>query len=69
MAGGDVYITGRIKDIIIRAGRHLYPQEIEEGVAEILGVTDRRSGTERVLVLAETGETDPAVRAKLRARA
>ena len=38
MAGGDVYVTGRIKDIIIRAGRHLYPQEIEEAVAEIPGI-------------------------------
>ena len=79
MAGGDVYVTGRIKDIIIRAGRHLYPQEIEEAVAEIhglrkggvavFGVTDRSSGTERVVVLAETRETDPAARAKLEARA
>ena len=79
VAGGDVYITGRIKDIIIRAGRHLYPQEIEEAVAEIpgirkggvavFGVTDRNSGTERVVVLAETRETDPAARAKLQARA
>ena len=73
MAAGDIYITGRIKDIIIRAGRHLYPQEIEEAVAEIpgirkggvavFGVTDRSSGTERVVVLAETRETEPSVRA------
>ena len=79
MAGGDVYITGRIKDIIIRAGRHLYPQEIEEAVAGIpgirkggvavFGVTDRASGTERVVVLAETRETDPAQRAAMQARA
>ena len=79
LAGGDVYITGRIKDIIIRAGRHLYPQEIEEAVAGIpgirkggvavFGVTDRASGTERVVVLAETRETDPAKRAALQARA
>jgi acyl carrier protein len=79
MAGGDVYITGRIKDIIIRAGRHLYPQEIEEAVAGIpgirkggvavFGVTDRASGTERVVVLAETRETDPERRAALQARA
>jgi 1-acyl-sn-glycerol-3-phosphate acyltransferase len=79
MAGGDVYITGRIKDIIIRAGRHIYPQEVEDAVAEIpgirkgcvavFGVTDRASGTERVVVLAETRETDPAARAELQARA
>jgi 1-acyl-sn-glycerol-3-phosphate acyltransferase len=79
MAGGDVCITGRIKDIIIRAGRHIYPQEVEDAVAEIpgirkgcvavFGVTDRASGTERVVVLAETRETDPAARAELQARA
>src|SRR5208337_2909729 len=79
MAGGDVYITGRIKDIIIRAGRHLYPQEIEEAIAGIpgirkggaavFGVADRATGTERVVVLAETRETDPVRRAALQSRA
>ena len=79
MAGGEVYITGRIKDIIIRAGRHIYPQEIEEAIAEIpgirkgcvavFGVADRASGTERVVIVAETRETDPAARAALQARA
>jgi 1-acyl-sn-glycerol-3-phosphate acyltransferase len=78
MAGGDVYITGRIKDIIIRAGRHLYPQEIEEAVADtpgirkggvaVFGVTDKASGTERVVVLAETRETEPAARVSLQMR-
>jgi 1-acyl-sn-glycerol-3-phosphate acyltransferase len=75
IANGDVFITGRIKDIIIRAGRHLYPQEIEEVVADIPGirkggvavfsVTDPAAGTERVIVLAETRETDAAARASL----
>jgi 1-acyl-sn-glycerol-3-phosphate acyltransferase len=75
IAGGDVCITGRIKDIIIRAGRHLYPQEIEEAVAEIPGirkggvavfsVSDPAAGTERVIVLAETQEVDPGAKAKL----
>ena len=79
VAGGDVYITGRVKDIIIRAGRHLYPQEIEEAVADIpgirkggvavFGVTDQASGTERVVILAETREADPAARAAMQARA
>jgi 1-acyl-sn-glycerol-3-phosphate acyltransferase len=78
IAGGDVYITGRVKDIIIRAGRHLYPQEVEEAVAQIPGVrkggvavfsvSDPSSGTERVVVLAETRETDATARAKLQAK-
>lgn len=79
MARGDVYITGRVKDIIIRAGRHLYPQEIEEAVANISGIrkggvavfgaADRKSGTERLIVLAETRLTDPQARMQLQARA
>jgi len=79
MAGGDIFVTGRIKDIIIRAGRHLYPQEIEQAVANVpgvhkggvavFGVPDRASGTERVVVLAETREGDEAARAALQARA
>jgi 1-acyl-sn-glycerol-3-phosphate acyltransferase len=79
MADGEVYLTGRTKDIIIRAGRHIYPQEIEEAVAGIpdirrggvamFGVTDRASGTERVVILAETAESDPTARATLQTRA
>jgi len=66
IAGGEVYITGRVKDIIIRAGRNLYPHELEEAVGEIPGIrkgcvavfgtADPASGTERVVVLAETRE-------------
>ncbi len=79
MAGGDIHITGRVKDIIIRAGQHIFPQEIEEAVARIpgirkgcvaaFGVADSASGTERVVVLAETRETDLAARAALEASA
>ncbi|HTO62940.1 MAG TPA: AMP-binding protein [Bradyrhizobium sp.] len=79
MAEGDVFVTGRVKDIIIRAGRHLYPQEIEQAVANVpgvhkggvavFGVPDRVSGTERVVVLVETRETDQAARAALQAQA
>ncbi|WOJ88162.1 AMP-binding protein [Methylocapsa polymorpha] len=79
MAGGDVYITGRNKDIIIRAGRHIYPQELEAAIGDVpgvckggvaaFGVTDRASGTERVVVLAETRETDAFARAALQTRA
>ncbi|MDA8249604.1 MAG: AMP-binding protein, partial [Rhodospirillales bacterium] len=78
IAGGDVYITGRIKDIIIRAGRHIHPQELEERVGAVEGVRrgcvaaiaspDPASGTERLVVVAETRLRDPAARADLRRR-
>ena len=78
IAGGDVYITGRIKDIIIRAGRKHYPQELEELVGALEGVRrgcvaaiaspDPRTGTERLVVIAETRLTDPEARERLRER-
>lgn len=76
--GGEVYLTGRAKDLIIRGGRNLYPQELEELVGEIPGVRkgnvavfaarDARSGTERLVVLAETRETDVETRRNLEDR-
>ncbi|WEX74747.1 AMP-binding protein [Sinorhizobium numidicum] len=79
IANGDVYITGRAKDIIIRAGRQIYPQDIEEAVAGIPGVrkggvvvfgaTEKSTGTERVVVVAETRETNETARERLQERA
>lgn len=76
IADGEVYITGRAKDIIIRAGRNIYPHELEEIVGNIAGIRkgrvavfgsiDPRSATERLIVLAETRETDPDALANLR---
>jgi 1-acyl-sn-glycerol-3-phosphate acyltransferase len=78
MAGGEVFISGRSKDIIIRAGRNLYPQELEDAVGNlaavrngrvaVFGATDKSSGTERLVVLAETRERQPASQQKLRAQ-
>ena len=31
-AEGDIYITGRVKDVVIRGGRHFYPEESEDAV-------------------------------------
>lgn len=66
--GGELFLTGRSKDIIIRAGRNIYPHELEEAVCSIPGIRkgcvaafashDNRSGTERLIVLAESRETD-----------
>ncbi len=70
MAAGEVYITGRVKDIIIRGGRNLYPQELEGAVGEVPGVRkgcvavfgspDPATGTERLVVMAETREKGEA---------
>jgi 1-acyl-sn-glycerol-3-phosphate acyltransferase len=74
--GREVFVTGRDKDIIIRAGRNLYPHELEEAVGEVagvrkgcvavFGVADPESGTERLVVLAETREQQEPVRQRLR---
>ncbi len=74
-AEGEIYITGRVKDIIIHAGHNLYPHEIEDAVAQVPGVrkgcvvafgaADPTTGTERLVVVAETRERDQAARARL----
>ena len=79
LADGRVFITGRVKDIVIRAGQHIYPHEVEDAVGDIagirrgavamFGVADPGSGTERIVVLAETDVVEAAAREALRARA
>jgi 1-acyl-sn-glycerol-3-phosphate acyltransferase len=74
-AEGEMYITGRVKDIIILGGRNLYPHEIEDVVARVPGVrkgcvaafgaADRAKGTERLVVIAETRERDHAARTRI----
>ena len=62
-ADGEIFITGRAKDVIIKGGRNLYPHEIEDIAGQVTGVRpgcvvafgapDARSGTERLVVAAE----------------
>jgi acyl carrier protein len=78
LAGGELYVTGRAKDIIIRRGQHIYPEGIERVVGEIegirrgcvaaLGTQEGESGTERLIILAETRETDRVRRRELERR-
>ena len=74
-AGGEIYITGRVKDIIIHAGHNLYPHEIEDAVARVPGVrkgcvvafgaADPIAGTERLVIIAESRERNHDARARL----
>jgi acyl-CoA synthetase (AMP-forming)/AMP-acid ligase II len=63
LAGGEVYVTGRKKDLIITGGRNIYPQDIEILAGEIdgvhpgrvvaFGVFEEATGTEEVVLVAE----------------
>ncbi len=78
IAGGELFLTGRSKDIIIRAGRNIYPPELEDAIGDldgirkghvaIFGSVDPDAGTERVVVLAETRKRDAQAREALRVR-
>ena len=64
LAGGEIYITGRVKDTIIRAGRNIYAAEVEVAVGSVVGVRtgcvavfgvhSADSSTEELVVMAET---------------
>jgi fatty-acyl-CoA synthase len=74
-ADGEIYITGRVKDIIIKGGRNLYPHEVEElasrvegirkGCVVAFGLEGEETGTEKLVIVAETREDDRAKRAAL----
>ena len=79
LSEGMLYITGREKDIIIRGGRNISPYELEEGVGDLPGIRrgcvavfgsmDRASGTERVVVMAETrSQVDAVTQEELKKR-
>ncbi len=71
-ADKEFYITGRRKDLIIKAGRNIYPAELEElaetvpgirrGSVIAFGVTDHDRGTEQLIVVAETQEKNKTKR-------
>ena len=67
-ADGEIYITGRVKDIIIKGGRNLYPHEVEElasraegtrkGCVVAFGLKGEETGTEKLVIVAESRERD-----------
>lgn len=75
MLGGEVYVVGRLKDVIIIRGQNYYPEDVEEIVRTTPGI-DRRTcvafawqddDMERVVVLWET-RLDPESAAALTAQ-
>ena len=80
---GEIYITGRVKDLIIRGGRNIHPVEIEaalsgleglrSGGIAVFGSPDPASATERLIVMAETrrrgDEAHTALEREINARA
>lgn len=73
----ELFVTGRKKDLIIKAGRNLYPEGVEELVSQIphirkgcviaFGVSDQSSGTEKLIVVAETNEHKEEIARRIRA--
>jgi fatty-acyl-CoA synthase len=78
IADGELYVTGRVKDIIIKGGRNLYPHEVEDLAAAVegirkgcivaFGIKDQSSGTEKMIVVAESREADSARRSAMAAK-
>jgi fatty-acyl-CoA synthase len=75
MAGGELYITGRKKDLIIVGGKNIYPQDIENVLNDVPGVHPGRTvafgvmnealGTEDIAVICEVETDDPDERARI----
>ena len=66
LAGDELHVTGRLKDLIILGGRNLYPQDLEAAASELpgfrpgriaaFGVPVAERATEALVVVAETTE-------------
>ncbi|TAK78145.1 MAG: acyl-CoA synthetase [Gammaproteobacteria bacterium] len=75
LADDEIFITGRRKDLIIKAGRNLYPAEMEELVGNIAGIrqgcvaafgmTDNERSSEQLIIVAETREKNKAKREQI----
>ena len=75
ISGKQVFVTGRLKDIIIIQGKNLHAGDIEDCLSDIegvvpgrivaLGLTDEILGSERLVVLAETSITDESEKKKI----
>jgi fatty-acyl-CoA synthase len=67
LVDGELVMCGRIKDMIIVAGRNVFPEDVERAVADVDGVragnvvafgVEGNRGREKVVVVAETKADD-----------
>lgn len=75
LANGDLYISGRVKDVILRGGRNIYPYDLEDAIGRVPGVRkgcvavfgnpDPDTGVEELVVVAETRSKDQAEHARM----
>ena len=76
VADEELYVTGRVKDCIIKGGRNIIPQDVEmaswevegvrKGCVAAFGCASETLGTESIVVVAETRVTDPVKRQRIR---
>jgi len=70
VSDGEVFVSGRKKDMIIVGGKNVYPQDLESLTYEVpgvhagrsvaFGIFDEEAGTEDVVIIAEVNSGDSA---------
>jgi fatty-acyl-CoA synthase len=75
LVGGEVYVCGRKKEMIIVGGKNVYPMDLEvlamtvrgvhPGRVSAFGIFNETSGTEDVVMVAEVETEDPSERDRI----
>jgi len=75
LAGGELYVCGRKKELIIVGGKNIYPQDLEEIAAEVpgvhpgrvvaFGIWNEELGTEDVVIVAEADTRSSEARRRI----
>ena len=75
LANGELFVSGRKKDMIIVGGRNVYPQDLEALACEVpgvhggrsvaFGIFDEAQGTEDVVIIVEVDAEDASQRQEI----